>query len=85
VSESKKNLDPSDPAYYAPPRSRDRNAFSEKIGRRCRYRAVGRAAGQFTDRQEQHQSAKHAIGCLRDAVARMLREHGTGLVKHRPF
>jgi len=80
VSE-KKNLDPSDPAYYAPPRSRDRsNASSEKdrqalsVSRGLEERLAHLRTAKSNTSLPSTQSDVFA-----DAVARMLREHGTGL------
>jgi hypothetical protein len=74
VSESKKNLDPSDPAYYAPPRSResDRQALSVSRGldeQLARLRTSKSDSGLPSTQSD----------AFADAVARMLREHGNGL------
>jgi hypothetical protein len=80
VSESKKNLDPSDPAYYAPPRSRDRNASSEKDRQALSVsRGLDEQLANLRTAKRNTSLPSTQSDVFADAVARMLREHGTGL------
>jgi hypothetical protein len=74
VSESKKNLDPSDPAYYAPPRSRegDRQALSVSRG-------LDEQLARLRTSKSNSSLPSTQSDAFADAVARMLREHGNGL------
>ncbi len=80
MSESKKNLDPSDPAYYAPPRSRDRNASSEKDRQALSVsRGLDEQLANLRTAKSNTSLPSTQSDVFADAVARMLREHGTGL------
>jgi hypothetical protein len=83
VSESKKNLDPSDPAYYAPPRSRDRsNASSEKDRQALSVsRGLDEQLAHVRTTKSSNSLPSTQSDVFADAVARMLREHGTGLAE----
>jgi hypothetical protein len=78
VSESKKNLGPNDPAYYAPPRSRERIGDAASSERDRKALPVSRGL----DEQLAHLRATKSNNSLpsaqsdvfADAVARMLRE-----------
>lgn len=74
MSESKKNLDPSDPAYYAPPRSRegDRQALSVSRG-------LDEQLARLRTSKSNNSLPSTQSDAFADAVARMLREHGNGL------
>jgi hypothetical protein len=77
VSESKKNLDPSDPAYYAPPRSRDRANVPAPSDKDRQALSVSRGLEEQLARLRTAQNSNLPTAqsdVFADAVARMLRE-----------
>jgi hypothetical protein len=82
VSE-KKNLDPSDPAYYAPPRSRERgNAPASSESDRqalSAARGLDEQLARLRTAKSNNSLPSTQSDAFAEAVARMLREHGNGL------
>jgi hypothetical protein len=78
VSESKKNLDPNDPAYYAPPRSRDRNNDPVSSGRDRQALSVSRGLEEHLANLRAAKSGNRLptaqSDVFADALSRMLRE-----------
>jgi hypothetical protein len=78
VSESKKNLDPNDPAYYAPPRVRDRTNVPAASDKDRQALSVSRGLDEQLARLRTAKSNNHLPTAQSDvfaeAVARMLRE-----------
>jgi hypothetical protein len=78
VSESKKNLDPNDPAYYAPPRSRDRTNVPASSGKDRQALSVSRGLDEQLARLRTAKDNSNLPTAQSDvfaeAVARMLRE-----------
>jgi hypothetical protein len=78
VSESKKNLDPNDPAYYAPPRSRDRTNVPASSNKDRQALSVSRGLDEHLARLRTAKSDNNLPTAQSDvfaeAVARMLRE-----------
>jgi hypothetical protein len=79
----KKNLDPSDPAYYAPPRSREKSkapASSESDRQALSVsRGLDEQLARFRTAKNNNGLPSAQSDAFADAVARMLREHGNGL------
>src|SRR5450755_436362 len=78
VSESKKNLDPNDPAYYAPPRSRDRNNDPVSSGRDRQALSISRGLEEHLANLRAAKSGNRLptaqSDVFADALSRMLRE-----------
>ena len=78
MSESKKNLDPNDPAYYAPPRSRDRTNVPASSDKDRQALSVSRGLDEQLARLRTAKSNTNLPTAQSDvfaeAVARMLRE-----------
>jgi hypothetical protein len=78
VSESKKNLDPNDPAYYAPPRSRDRTNVPASSDKDRQALSVSRGLDEQLARLRTAKDNSNLPTAQSDvfaeAVARMLRE-----------
>jgi hypothetical protein len=81
VNESKKNLDPNDPAYYAPPRSRDKNNDSASSAKDRQALSISRGLEQQLTNLRAAKSGNTLPSTqsdvLPDALARMLREQLT--------
>jgi hypothetical protein len=78
VSESKKHLDPNDPAYYAPPRSRDRTNAPASSERDRQALSVSRGLDEQLARLRTAKGNNNLPSAqsdvFADALARMLRE-----------
>ncbi len=78
MSESKKNLDPNDPAYYAPPRSRDKNNDPVSSGRDRQAVSVSRGLEEHLANFRAAKSGSRLptaqSDVFSDALAKMLRE-----------